>query len=281
MRAEAAPASGVGARAVDAVLAARLGPFTRHRAWPLLRPLLHAVIDRRGAAALTEEIHDLDAEAIFAHMVEKLRLHLSVDGLADLPRAGAALAVTNHPTGAADGVILHQALSSVRANLSFFSSTEALSIAPGLSRSIIPVELDGAQRSHSARKRMVAAMRDAVGAGRVLVLLPAGGLSELRGGRLDEPVWTETPVHLARRFDLPLVPIHIAARNSPLHYALHRISPALRDLTVFRELMNKTGAAARVTIGAPLDPHGLPRDPGEATERLRRRVLHELAKPQH
>ncbi len=268
---------GAGARAVDAVLAARLGPFTAHPAWPFLRPILHAVIDRRGAAALTDDIHALSADAIFAHMSRRLSLSIEVEGLEHAPRRGGAIAVTNHPTGAADGVILHEALKPVRSDLTFFSSTEALTIAPGLSSCIIPVELDAGARSLAARKRMAAAMRGAIRDERLLVLLPAGALSELRRGRLEETTWSETPAHLARRFALPLVPIRIEARNSRLYYLLHRVSPNLRDLTVFRELMNKTGAAVKVRIGAPVHPAKLARDPRAATERLRRIVMVDLA----
>ena len=59
---------------------------------------------------------------------------------------------------------------------------------------------------------------------------------------------------MARKFNLPVVPLHITARNSALFYLFDRIHPTLRDITLFHEVLNKTRQRYRLTIGPPIDP---------------------------
>ena len=112
-----------------------------------------------------------------------------------------------------------------------------------------------------------------------LATAPAGALSLPHGAALRDPPWAPTPVQLARRFELPVIPIHIAARNSALHYALLRLSPRLRDLTVFRELVNKRRTRFRVTIGTPIPADRLPASDIDAITQLFDEVHQHLAQP--
>jgi putative hemolysin len=254
MRPDPSPAS---LAAVDAVIAPRLGPWGRQPLGHMMRPVLDWVIDRKGAARLADQLAGLDGDAAMAAMAARLRLDMTIIGREHIPQGGPAILVCNHPTGAADGIAIIEALRPVRADISFFSSDEALKIAPGLSRSLIPVRMDKASRTLAMRKTMLRALNAAISGGRLLVMMPAGALSLPCKGGLQDPPWTATPIHLARRFSLPVLPVHIGARNSALHYALGAVSPRLRDLTVFRELMNKTGAPFAVRIGAPIEPGDL------------------------
>ena len=264
---------------VDRILAARLGPLCNSFAWPALRPLLHALIGRKAAIALCQSLAPLDSRDVFEWLIDRLELKLTTTGLEQIPRYGPCLAVANHPTGAADGVALYQALRPHRPDICFFSSVEALEIAPGLAPCLIPVQIDTARRTPSCQRALAQALRAAIRAERLIVLLPAGALSLPHGAALRDPPWAPTPVQLARRFELPVIPIHIAARNSALHYALLRLSPRLRDLTVFRELVNKRRTRFRVTIGTPIPADRLPASDIDAITQLFDEVHQHLAQP--
>ena len=75
---------------------------------------------------------------------------------------------------------------------------------------------------------------------------------------------------MARKYDLPVVPLHITARNSALFYLFDRIHPTLRDITLFHEVLNKTHQRYRITLGPAIDPDDLPAGSAEAIEVLRR-----------
>ena len=105
------------------------------------------------------------------------------------------------------------------------------------------------------------------------VLFPSGRLAKRRWLSLHERPWMASGAMLARRFDLPVVPLHITARNSALFYLFDRIHPTLRDITIFHEVLNKPYQPYRLTVGAPIDPATLPSGSAEATEVLRARTL--------
>ena len=65
--------------------------------------------------------------------------------------------------------------------------------------------------------------------------------------------------------------MHLGAQNSPVFYGAARLSDQLRDITLFYEVMNKKGAAYRMTLAPPLAPEpwlAESADLGAATEAL-------------
>jgi putative hemolysin len=108
----------------------------------------------------------------------------------------------------------------------------------------------------------------AAAAGRVVVMFPSGRLAYWNGLRLRERPWKSTFVTLALKYDLPVIPIHIAARNSWAFYALSQISTELRDVQSIREAQNKAGTPYRITFGRPIPPSDLDDDPDRIAARL-------------
>ena len=100
--------------------------------------------------------------------------------------------------------------------------------------------------------------RRAFAAGRLAVLFPSGRLAKRRWWSLHERPWMASGAMMARKFNLPVVPLHITARNSALFYLFDRIHPTLRDITLFHEVLNKTRQPYRLTLGAAIDPETLP-----------------------
>jgi len=95
-------------------------------------------------------------------------------------------------------------------------------------------------------------------------------------GKLTEQDWFSTAVGLARKRKAPIVPLNIRARNSRLYYALSNINPELRDITLFKELVNKKGAHMDMTVGPLIPSEALSGDAGELTTRLHDYVSYEL-----
>ncbi|MGO7741063.1 GNAT family N-acetyltransferase, partial [Rhizobium johnstonii] len=65
------------------------------------------------------------------------------------------------------------------------------------------------------------------------LLFPSGRIAYWANGRLNESQWKTSAVGLARKYNLPILPIHMTARNSGLFYWLAKWSTELRDMTVF------------------------------------------------
>ncbi len=78
---------------------------------------------------------------------------------------------------------------------------------------------------------------------------------------------------IARKFDVPVIPVNIRARNSALFYLFDLLHPTLRDITLFYETLNKDRQPFRITVGEPISPGALPAQSDEAIQVLRRATL--------
>ena len=121
---------------------------------------------------------------------------------------------------------------------------------------IVPVEWVNDRRTHERRKETVKAMVQAFKSDRLVVIFPSGRLAQptLRG--LVEREWQSTATNLAFKYQRPIIPMHIRGRNSALYYLFYYIHTELRDMTLFRELLNKQGQRYELTITAPVQPEG-------------------------
>ena len=115
--------------------------------------------------------------------------------------------------------------------------------------------------------------RTAIEAGRLGVIFPAGRLAKRRGLRLFERPWMTSAAMIARKYDLPVIPLNIRARNSALFYLFDFLHPTLRDITLFHETLNKARQPYRVTIGPPIPPDTLPARSEDGIEMMRSATL--------
>lgn len=243
---------------------------THHRAakWAMMQLLRYPRTVDLGA-----QFRDLPPTEIFRRMSELIVGNLTVEGLEHIPASGPALIVANHPTGIADGIFLNAMISQVRDDLFIYANQDMIRVLPQMIEIIAPVEWRVEKRSHAKTRATMDYTRDAIEAGRLGLIFPSGRLAKRRGLTLDERPWMASAAMIARKFDLPVIPLRIRARNSALFYLFDKIHPTLRDVTLFNEVLNKTRHPYRVTVGAPIQPADLPRSSDEAIQMLRERVL--------
>jgi putative hemolysin len=237
------------------------------------RPVLNTLLGYDSTVALAEEIGTLPSSQIMNIMAERLAQKVTVSGLGQLPRRGAALIVANHPTGIADGIILHGILKSIRPDAYYFANHDILKVMPQMADMIAPVEWRKDRRSHAKTRETMVFARQAVKEGRLGVIFPSGRLAKRRGTRLHERPWMASAAMLARKFDLPVIPIHLQARNSALFYLFDAIHPTLRDITLFHETLNKHRQPYEIRVGEQISPKALPENSEDGISLLRRATL--------
>jgi len=260
---------------IDPLIAER-APWLARTPWArtLARPVLDRLLGHGRTVALAETLAPRPAHAVMEATARLIARRVSVQGLSHIPATGGALIVANHPTGIADGLVLWRLLMRRRPDAFFFANADVLRVMPQLETVIAPVEWREERKSLArARETMSYARRALAHEGRLGVIFPSGRLAKRRGLRLHERPWMTSAAALARKYDLPVVPVHIGARNSALFYLFDAIHPSMRDITLFHETFNKATQPFAVTIGAPLMPRDLPCDPGEATAMLREATL--------
>ena len=89
------------------------------------------------------------AERIFTDVGRDLSKNVQVSGIQNIPSDGPALIVCNHPTGIADGLILHHALLARRDDIYFFANRDITRVFPQMESMIAPVEWRPEKRKHT------------------------------------------------------------------------------------------------------------------------------------
>lgn len=265
---------------IDTLIEERAPRWAGSPVWPLLRPALYGLLDYGKARRMADAIAPLPGRAALDYVSELLALKVEARGLEHVPRAGRALIIANHPTGIADGVAVYDGLKAMRPDLVFYANSDAHRVSPGFGEVLIPVEWVEGKRTRERTRLTLAMTREAMEAERALVVFPAGRLAR-KGpdGVLAESPWMPTALSVARKYDAPVLPVHLTGPWSTLFHFFHGLSNELRDITLFHELLNKRGRAFTLTCGPLIPADRLDPDAAVATEALKAYIEHVL--PNH
>ncbi len=258
------------AHIIDVLIEERSPKLAATPVWPLLRPALYQVLDYAKAVRMADAIAPLPGQAALELVADLLKLNVTLTGLERVPASGRAIAICNHPTGIADGVAVYDALKALRPDICFYANSDAHRVCPRFSDVLIPVEWVEAKRTRERTRETLILTRETMEAERLLVIFPSGRLARVEpDGALSDPPWQASAVSLARKYEAPIVPIHLSGPWSGLFHFFNRFSTELRDMTLFHEFLNKQGRAYSLTVGPPIRSSALEGDPAEATLRLK------------
>jgi len=261
---------------IDELIEERCPSFVEHWTWPAVRPVLLSALGYKTAVRWADTMRDMTGNAPFDYLASELDMEIQVRHIERIPKTGRVVVIANHPTGLADGAAVWDALSRVRQDVMFFANADAVRIVKGFSDTIIPVEWVQDKRSPAKTRETLKLAGEAFAQEKCIVIFPSGKLAKMIDRKLTEQDWFSTAVGLARKRKAPLVPLNIEARNSRLYYMLSNINPELRDITLFKELVNKRRAHMDMTVGPLIPSETLSGDAGEITARLHDYVSYEL-----
>lgn len=259
---------------VDILIEERAIKLRQHPVlWSLINTVGAKLLGYDRAVVMADAIADLSGWDGLSYLADLLNLRIEVTGLEFVPKSGAALITPNHPAGIADGIAVFEVLKEVRSDVCFVANRDAIRVAPGMADLILPVEWRVAERSSSKTKETVRAINQAFKDERLVVIFPSGRLAQptLRG--LRERPWFTTALNFAKKWEADVLPMHIKGHNTLLYYLVWYINDELKDMTLFRELLNKRGQKYRLTIGQPFKVGD---DVVEQTESLKQFVLNDL-----
>lgn len=262
---------------VDELIAERGTGLMSHPLWPVLRPICHAVLHYREAIEFADDTATMSGFDAFEYISQKLHLNVTAEMQSRIPRSGGFLLACNHPTGIADGIAMFDLLKNIRPDMMFFANRDALRVNPRFVEIIIPVEWREEYKSRLKARETLRVTAKTAEDDKAMVLFPSGRIAHWHDGRLTEREWKPSIYSIARKYDLPILPIHLSSRNSGLFYWLSKHSAELRDITVFHELLNKKGKSFDFKIGNMISPDELGDDMNIATKALEDHTVHGLA----
>ena len=250
----------------DVLIAERAPRLTASPFWPVLRPALYRLLNYRHAVRMADAVRPLSGAEALAYMSDLLDLKVSVLNADRIPESGRCIVVANHPTG----IAVYDVVAARRDDAVFFANADALRVSPRLGEAVIPVEWVVAKRTREKTRATLQAAKEAFEAERCVVMFPAGRLARVaRDGSVTDPEWAPTAASLARKYDAPVVPVHVSGPYSRLFHAFDRVSQELRDVTLFHELLNKRRKPFHLKVGKPIPPGRLDIDAGKATYALK------------
>tara|TARA_R110002051_G_scaffold120997_4_gene194183 strand:- start:3212 stop:5026 length:1815 start_codon:yes stop_codon:yes gene_type:complete len=169
-----------------------------------------------------------------------------------LPKSGAYITISNHPLGGIDGILLLKLMLEQREDFKIIANFLLHRIEP-LKPYVMPVnpfeDRKDIKSSVTGFKNALIHLKE----GHPLGIFPAGEVSTYKDEKLiiDKP-WEEAAMKLAKKADVPVVPIYFHAKNSKLFYFLSRISDTLRTAKLPSELLTQKHRVIRVRIGNPI-----------------------------
>lgn len=261
---------------VDQLINERGHTLIKHWVWPFIRSPLHKILQYRKAVKMADDIAEKSGLDCFEYVSQLLTLDLQVEGAENLPAQGGFILVANHPTGIADGIAVYDMLKNSRPDLVFFANRDATRVNKRLTEIIIPVEWRKEEKSHAKSRETLVRTNNAFKEQRAIVLFPSGRIAYWSRDGLTERPWQATAIQMAKRYNVPIIPMNMKARNSGLFYLLAHRNTELRDMTIFHELLNKKDKTFKMTIGSPINATELEGDVQDLTVKLQSHCEHTL-----
>jgi len=266
-----------GKHIIDILIEERAKKLIASPLWPLYRSILYPLLKEPEAKRMADRIASLSGAEAMAHVSAILSLDARASGLDNIPAKGRVIIASIHPTGIADGIAMHDVVSRRRGDVIFFANRDAIRVSPGFSDILIPVEWVTEKRTRQRSRETLVETKKAFNVERCVVLFPSGRLAMMGEDKsLIEREWMTSVAIFARKYDCPVVPAHITARNSRLYYLFWKLNTELRDITLFNELLNKKGKRFDIRFGPAIPAAALDGDPVEVTKALREHAAYDV-----
>lgn len=199
-----------------------------------------------------DHIQRMSGAEAFNWLGSEYTSNCEIEGLENIPKDGKCLLVANHPMGAADAVSLYHQIYKVRKDVFFFANELFVYLLGSFKDVMAPVVWNKEKEIHSATKITLERLKTFFGDDRIGIIFPSGRLSKLTLLGVWDREWEKTPITLAKKYDFPVIPVYITAKNSWFFYFASFANKQLRDVSQLNELLNKKEYSFTIKIGKPI-----------------------------
>ena len=205
---------------------------------------------------LFDSAADYQGREFADHLLENMKITIDVspEQLANIPKEGGFIVVSNHPFGGIEGVMLLSAIAKVRPDFKLMANF-ILSHIPNLKEcffSVNPFE------KNPEWKSSVGGIKGAIqhiAAGNGLGVFPAGEVSRYHGHDFPEDLpWSNSIARIIKNAGVPVIPVFWDGCNSRRFYRWDKIHSMLGTARLTRELANKHDTCFNLQIGKPIIP---------------------------
>tara|TARA_B100001057_G_scaffold268705_1_gene268838 strand:+ start:426 stop:1259 length:834 start_codon:yes stop_codon:yes gene_type:complete len=247
--------------------------------WFLIRPLVFKIFKYNDAKKIVSDISKKSGFECFSYLTNFLHSDHIVQSIENVPKSGSIILAGNHPTGLTDGIVMFDVLKERRPDYTLYANSDMIKIAKGFQDIIIPVDWNEKNKSSEKSRIILKLTIETFNKNKALLVFPSSRLSKRKGIYLYERPWITTIIKLSKKFNAPIVPFHMSAKNSLLFYILEIVNVELKDISLFRELINKKDFKYNIKFGKPIEPSSIADDIEKETKRIQNYVEYSLGKP--
>lgn len=179
------------------------------------------------------------------------RYRVEPTDIENIPSEGRVVIVANHPLGAIDALIVLQLVGRVRRDVRILANDYLLQL-DGLAPLLVPCDVFGGKPRAQLREAYRCLQRE-----QALIIFPAGEVSRIHANGIRDQRWSDGFLRIARNTAAPVLPMHIAAHNSPTFYGVSLLAKPLGTLLLAREMFAPDRPRIAITIGAPVPASAL------------------------
>lgn len=164
-----------------------------------------------------------------------------------IPAKKKLICVSNHPLGALDALSLLSAIGKIRPDVRIVANDSLLNI-ENLANLFLPYNAI----SKKIQKNRITGIEEALINDEAVIFFPASRLSRFTKRGIRDTRWVKGPIRLACKFNAPILPILIKARNSNLFYISSLFFRNFTNFLIPREIFLKRSKSIKLKLGDPI-----------------------------
>ena len=219
-----------------------------------------------------EVINAMKSQEALKWLSDKYTPNVVISGQENIPKEKSALIVANHPMGPADVISLNSNLNDVRNDIYIYANEIFIDLVGEFKDCMVPLYWDKNKEIHIANKTTYKKMIAFIKKEMIGIYFPSGRIAKYGVLKTKDYIWHETPLNIAKRYDLKIIPIYIDSRNSIIFYLSRLLHNNLRDISQIYELLNKKNRHIKISIGPPINRKDLNKKNSIAIKELRKIV---------
>ena len=265
---------------IDEILEERCPNLMKNKIlWSLIRPFVFKIFKYHEAKKIVKDISKKSGFECFSYLTNFLQSNHNIQNIENVPKNGPIILAGNHPTGLTDGIVMFDVLKERRPDFTLYANSDMIKLAKGFEDIIIPVDWNEKNKSSKKSRMILKRTRDTLIKKKALLVFPSSRLSKRKGMHLYERPWITTIIKLSKKFNAPIIPFHMSAANSLLFYFLEIANTELKDISLFKELINKRNLKYNIKFGKRIEPSSIDIDYEKETKNIQNYVEYSLGKP--
>ena len=193
-------------------------------------------------------------------IIQRFSITVSANQVQNVPKEGGVILACNHPLGGMDAMAVSHLMAKHRKDFKFIVNDILLEL-PNLRGIFTGVNKHGSNAAASLKK-----VDELFGSSEAVFVYPAGLVSRKKNGQVQDLEWKKTFVTRAKKYNTPIVPVHISGQLGGFFYNLANlrewlgIKANIEMLYLVNEQFKLKAKPIHVTFGKLITPQTLTDD---------------------